>query len=39
MLSGFFCPPDFNIKCGGDAAVNQYKEYVDYINGVAKEIK
>lgn len=39
MLSGFFCPPDFNIKCGGDAAVNQYEKYIDYINNLAEEGK
>ncbi len=30
MLSGFFCPEDFEIKCGGEAAVSQYKNYILY---------
>jgi len=32
MLSGFFCPPDFTPRCGGEAAVKQYEDYVRYMN-------
>lgn len=34
MLSGFFCPPDFTPRCGGEAAVRQYKAYVEYQNNI-----
>ena len=31
MLSGFFCPPDFTPVPGGQAAIDQYNAYVDYM--------
>ena len=32
MLSGFFCPTNFKIKCGGEVAVLQYEKYISYKN-------
>ena len=34
MLSGFFCPPDFTPICGGEAAIKQFNDYVDYRNNI-----
>ena len=31
MLSGFFCPPDFTPVPGGQAAIDQYNAYLDYM--------
>ena len=36
-LTGFWCPKDFVPKCGGDAAVKQFCDYVNYRNEIKKE--
>lgn len=37
MLCGFFCPPDFTPVCGGEAAIKQYTDYVNYMNSVVSK--
>jgi len=32
MLNGFFTPPGFEPLCGGQAAVEQYNDYIEYMN-------
>lgn len=31
MFTGFFCPPNFTPRCGGDTAVKQFETYADYV--------